>query len=186
MLEAEFETPRLICKPLTKLAIAQHDSPAWQQRELRRDDIIRERAGAEQQFDAPCIHQLAENLPALLEISLETFCTVRFRGLLERTADFAADGDRAGEKVDRARLKGFRRRRTQKLARRDLKRFERHIHRLELRVARSHHRAERHETEVLIETQLPHRAGDDCQIVAALNAVLPEQGEQAGKNLSAP
>ena len=56
-----------------------------------------------------------------------------------------------GQKIHRAGMKRARGRRAQKFARRDLERFQRDIHRLELGVAAADERAERHKTEVLVQ-----------------------------------
>ena len=132
MVKAQFEPPRMIDEPQAKFAIAQHDPLSRQQGELRAHDIIGQGARTEQELHVAGVGEVAEHCLGALEIGFETVGAVRFRRLLKGPAHFPAHGHRAGEKIHRAGLKGFGRRRTEEFARRDLKGFQRDIHRLKL------------------------------------------------------
>src|SRR5882724_8298114 len=111
---------------------------------------------------------------------------MRLRSLLEGPPHLAPHRDGAGQKIYGAGMKRARRGRAQELTRRDLESFQRHIHRLELRVARADQRAKRNEPEMVVKPGLARRAGDDGKIVAFLDAMLPEQREDALQHLATP
>ena len=126
-----------------------------------------------------------QHLPRRLEVLQKRVRPMRFRRLLEGPPHLAPHRHRPRQEAHRAGLEGARRRRAQKLARRRLERLQRDIHRLELRVAGAHHRAERHEPQVLVEFELARGAGDDRQVIALLDAVLPQQRQDALQHLRA-
>src|SRR5437899_3500739 len=108
-----------------------------------------------------------------------------FGGLFEGAANFAANGDRAGQEIDGALLECARRGGAQENASGVFERFQRDIHGLELSVATADHWAKWREAEVLVEFELARCAGDNGEVVTSFDAMLPEQCEDALQDLSA-
>ena len=147
----QIEPPGLVHQPAAKFAVAQNQAGLAEQRQLSGNHVVGQRARTHQQLDFRGTDEFAEDLFRGLKILFEALAAMRFRRLLEGAPDFAPHRHRTGQKIHRAGMKRTRGRRAQKFARRDFKRFQRHIHRLKLRVAAADERAEGHEAEVLIQ-----------------------------------
>src|SRR6185437_7214591 len=87
--------------------------------------------------------------------------------------------------IDRARLEGARRRGAQEFTGGIFERFQRDIHRLELRFAGAHHRSEGNKAEMLVQLKLARGPGNNREVVAFFNAMLPEQSEDSLQYLGA-
>ena len=105
---------------------------------------------------------------------------MRHRSALERLADLFVHVHRTGQVAGQDFLDRVAGRR-EDLGHLD-EFLQREIHRLELRLARAHHRAERHETQVLVEAQLPGRSRDDRHVETLLPVVLRQQPNQFGED----
>src|SRR5439155_13614335 len=94
--EFKAEAFGMIQETLTEFAVAQNQTGAFFQRELRADDVVRERAGADEQFYVFRLRQLAKDLFGGVEIFDETPGAMGFRRLLEGAFHFGANRYRPG------------------------------------------------------------------------------------------
>src|SRR5262245_27314749 len=85
----QLESPRRVNQAVAKFAVADHKTRFLFERQLRTDDVIRQRAGTEEDFDAAGFGERAELLFRRLKFRDEQIGAVRLRRLFEGVTHFA-------------------------------------------------------------------------------------------------
>ena len=145
------------------------------------DDVVGERARAEQDLDARRARQLGTDRDLVRRNACwNSSFAVRHRRALERRADVRRERHRARQEAHRLAGRDRQRRR------RCLELFERQVHRLERRLVGADQRAERLEAQVPVQLRLAERAGNDGQVVSARAAVADDAVDQSAEDRSPP
>ena len=169
----------MVGEPLAELAVG-HDEPrARIERQLRRDDVVGERAGAHENLHVRRVGEPREPARRAMQLVGELAIAMRDGRALERRAHFRRGHDRSGKEAHGlAHVRDRRHRRLELL--------DGDEHRLERRGRRADERPERLEPEMAVQLRLSQRPRDDREVVAALAPDAQQQIDEAAEDDAVP